>query len=203
MCTRMCPLTVEEAEAVLEGRRGADGHAIALVDVPDPLLDAYPGLLVPIYVPKEGGGLAVESATWGFAFEGRANAVFNTRIETALAQLDAGRRGMWTDAIRSGRCLVPVRAFYERYTAAGIQSIEPGRGQYRFRLPGSRAFLLAGVQRDGRFSVVTTEPNADVAPIHDRMPLVLTRGESSIWLGPGFGALAEGDRPHLDVEQEG
>ena len=42
-----------------------------------------------------------------------------------------------------------------------------------------------------RFSIVTTEPNASVAPIHDRMPLVLGPGESSMWLGEGFATLKE------------
>lgn len=43
----------------------------------------------------------------------------------------------------------------------------------RLRLPGARAFLLADVQADGRFSVVTAQPNASVSPVHNRMPLKL------------------------------
>lgn len=101
---------------------------------------------------------------------------------------------MWAKAIRDGRCLVPVRAFYESHrteTVSSEQTDKPVRRQYRFRLPGARAFLLAAVQPDGRFSIVTTEPNASVAPVHDRMPLVLGSGESSAWLGEGFAALAD------------
>ena len=65
------------------------------------------------------------------------------------------------------------------------------RRQYLFRLPGARAFLIAAVREGDRFSIVTTRPNASVAPIHDRMPLVLGPGESSVWLGPSFAALAD------------
>lgn len=75
------------------------------------------------------------------------------------------------------------------------------RCQYRFRLPGARAFLLGAVQTDGRFSVVTTAANADVAPVHNRMPLVLGPGESNIWLGPEFARLA--DRSHIALTSEG
>lgn len=84
---------------------------------------------------------------------------------------------------------MPVRAFYESHATERVLSERTGRPvrrQDRFRLPGARAFLLATVQQDGRFSMVTTEPNTSVAPIHNRMPLVLGPGESGVWLGQEF-----------------
>lgn len=107
--------------------------------------------------------------------------------------------------IARGRCLVPVRAFYESSateTVASERTGKPVRRQYRFRLPGAGVFLIAGIQQDGRFSIVTTEPNSSVAPVHDRMPLVLGPGESSIWLGPGFASLADRSGIRLDAEPE-
>ena len=77
---------------------------------------------------------------------------------------------------------MPVRAFYEGHQTERVPSERTGkhvRRQYRFRLPGARAFLLAGVTAEGRLSIVTTEPNATVAPVHNRMPLVLGPGESA------------------------
>lgn len=193
MCVRMCPLTAEEAQAVLDARATPGAHAIRYIERPDPLRDARPGSLVPVYV-LEGRGLAVARLTWGFPLDGKPNAVFNTRIESALEQLRLGRRGMWAKAIAEGRCLVPVRAFYEGHMTERVESERTGRPvrrQYLFRLPGARAFLLAAVREGDRFSVVTTAPNASVAPIHDRMPLVLGPGESSVWLGPDFAHLAD------------
>ena len=93
MCVRMCPLTMEEAQAVLDARATPGAHAIRYIERPDPLRDARPGSIVPVYVP-EGGGLAVARLTWGFPLDGKPNAVFNTRIESALEQLRLGRRGM-------------------------------------------------------------------------------------------------------------
>lgn len=87
-----------------------------------------------------------------------------------------------------------MRAFYEGHMTERVESERTGRlarRQYLFRLPGARAFLLAAVREGDRFSIVTTRPNASVAPIHDRMPLVLGSGESDIWLGPGFARLAD------------
>lgn len=193
MCVRMCPLTAEEAQAVLDARATPGAHAIRYIERPDPLRDARPGSLVPVYVP-EGGGLTVARLTWGFPLDGKPNAVFNTRIESALEQLRLGRRGMWAKAIAQGRCLVPVRAFYEGHMTERVESEMTGksvRRQYLFRLPGARAFLLSAVREGDRFSIVTTRPNASVAPVHDRMPLVLGHGESGVWLGPDFAQLAD------------
>ena len=205
MCVRMSPLTVAEAQAVLDKRGQASAHAIELVEKPDPLYDAHPGSTVPVYVPEQSGHLMVLTLSWGFALNGKESAVFNTRLESALEQIERGRRGMWAEAIQHGRCLVPVRAFYESHATERVESERTGkpvRRQYRFRLPGARAFLLAGVQAEGRFSVVTTTPNASVAPVHNRMPLVLGPGESSIWLGADFARLADRSTIHLIAEPE-
>lgn len=205
MCVRFSPLTEEEAQAVLDmsGRRGS--HANRRIDVSDPLHDARPGSQVPLFVPDPSGSLTVRTLTWGFPLDGKPNAVFNTRIETAFAQLERGRRGMWAKAVREGRCLVPVRAFYEGHMTERIPSpntCKPAGRQCCFRLPGARAFLLAAVRLDGMFSIVTTEPNASVAPVHNRMPLVLGPGESSVWSGGGFASLANKNRPELEVLSE-
>lgn len=99
-----------------------------------------------------------------------------------------------TKAIRDGRRLVPVRAFYEprrTETAPSERAGRPVRRQYHFCLPGARTFLLAAVRLDGRLSIVTTEPNASVAPVHDRMPLMFGPGESGVWLGKDFATLVD------------
>ena len=94
MCVRMCPLTAEEAQAVLDARATPGAHAIRYIERPDPALDARPGTLVPVYIPKD-GGLAVARLTWGFELDGKPNAVFNTRIESALEQLRPGGRCLY------------------------------------------------------------------------------------------------------------
>lgn len=204
MCVRFSPLTAEEARAVLDAR-STGRHTIRYIEAPDPLRDARPGSQVPLFVPDGAGGLRVTTLEWGFPLDGKPHAVFNTRIESALDQLRRGRRGMWAKAIAEGRCLVPVRAFYEGHVSERVTSERTGkpvRRQYRFRMPGARAFLLAAVQQDGRFSIVTTEPNASVAPVHDRMPLVLGPGESGIWLGTSFASLVDRSRIQLSCDQK-
>lgn len=204
MCVRFSPLTAKEAQAVLDARD--TGHrSIMFIEHPDPIHDARPGSTVPLFVPDGTSGIRVAKLEWGFPLDGKPNAVFNTRIESALEQLRRGRRGMWAKAIAEGRCLVPARAFSEGNAtekAISEKTGKPVRRQYRFRLPGARAFLPTAVQQDGRFSIVTTKPNASVAPVHDRMPLVLGPGESNVWIGSGFARLADRGLLRLDWAPE-
>ena len=112
---------------------------------------------------------------------------------------------MWAKAIAEGRCLVPVRAFYESHATEKVISEKTGkprRMEHRFTLPGHKVFLLAAVAENGRFSIITTEPNRSVVPIHNRMSLVLGPGESAIWLGPDFASLADRSRITLNAEAE-
>lgn len=196
VCHRMSPLLLSELREALDELRRS-GHArVPRRDSRAKVPDAYPGSQVPLLVPDGEGGLVPTELTWGFSMEreGRRRLAFNTRIETALKQARDGE-GLWAQAIREGRCLVPVRGFWERRTEPRPRTTDEDGGtpapEVRFGLAGHRVFLLAGVQAEGRFSVVTTRPNAVVAPVHNRMPLVLGPGESHVWLGPDYAGLAD------------
>ena len=196
MCHRIEPLSLEEVEQALANL--AHRGRATLHRSPSAAVQAYPGSPVPVIVADPGLRAAVMS--WGFwgrrpTPTGRTDPssdapgagkvvaasklVFNTRLDTGARQLREGR-GMWAKAMAHGRCLVPVRAFYEDGPA-------PVRTPYRFSLAGSPVFLLAGIAEDGRFSIVTTVPNAGVAPVHNRMPLALAPGESRLWLTGNLG----------------
>ena len=209
MCHRRSPLLVRELQ---EGLKSMQVTGRAYVPRRDPSIvvpDAYPGSQVPLFVLRDDGTLAATELTWGFPSPAQGGrTVFNTRIETALRQATDGR-GMWAAPITHGRCIVPVRAFYEWWTqpgtpragsdgeASGKRSRRP---QVAFQLAGHRIFLIACVRQGERFSVVTTEPNASVASVHNRMPLVLGPGESSVWLGNDWPSLADRSAIQLDRE---
>lgn len=193
MCHRMSPLLFSELERALEEFRRTGRARVPRRSPGTVVPDAYPGTQIPLFVPNEDGELVPTMLTWGFPTvqqtTGKPALIFNTRIETALPQGQSGK-GIWADAIRYGRCLVPVRCFYERWTQPHDPAQE-GTNEVRFQLMGHRIFLIACVCNDERFSVVTTQPNAMVSPVHNRMPLVLGPGESSIWLGPDYGWLSD------------
>jgi putative SOS response-associated peptidase YedK len=112
----------------------------------------------------------------------------NARAET-LAERPAYR-----DSFRSKRCLVPADGFYEWRGPRGQR--EP----LHFHPPAGGLILFAGLY-DGwcdpstgewkkTFTVITTEPNAVVRDVHDRMPAIIPLSRANDWLtGESPGAL--------------
>jgi putative SOS response-associated peptidase YedK len=128
-------------------------------------LDALPNFKSSFNVAPAASALVVrqagELARWGL--RGR---FVNLRAETVLAKYRA-----------SGRCLVPASGFYEWQASAG-------RKQPYYFLPKNEPLLaLAAVWERGTFSLITTEPDAVVGKVHDRMPLILARESYAAWLG--------------------
>ena len=90
------------------------------------------------------------------------------------------------NAMRRRRCLIPADGFYE------WQGDVPGRKQPWFiHRPDGGLFAFAGLWEhwmapDGSeletAAIITTTPNAEVAPIHDRSPVVIDPGDYDIWL---------------------
>jgi putative SOS response-associated peptidase YedK len=119
----------------------------------------------------------------GWAADARiASRAFNARAETITTS------PLFRDAFRRRRCLVPVDGFYEwRRDGAA-------RRPLRIHDPADGLLALAGLwtgRRDDEtgewrrtFTIVTTRPNTFMAPIHDRMPVVVPRDAWSRWLEP-------------------
>ena len=90
---------------------------------------------------------------------------------------------MFRRSIAFQRCVIPATGFYE-WDAA--------KHKYFFQMPGQPIYLagiydtISGVNC---FIILTTEPNDSVAPIHDRMPLLLSHEQVRPWLVDAGAAL--------------
>jgi putative SOS response-associated peptidase YedK len=129
---------------------------------------------------------AVVRYRWGlvpsWAAPGSASRTFNARAETLATS------GLFRDAYRRRRCLVPVDGFYE-WMQSGSK-----RQPLRIHDPSDEPLALAGLwtgRRDAEsgewlrtFTIVTTRPNDFMASIHDRMPVIVPREAWSAWLDP-------------------
>ena len=103
----------------------------------------------------------------------------NARAETVATS------AVFRGPFKSRRCLVPASAFYEwRKTSEGKQP-------YCIRLRGGELFAFAGlydIWRDGdgnelqSYTIITTAANELVAPLHNRMPVILHRDDEGAWL---------------------
>jgi putative SOS response-associated peptidase YedK len=86
-------------------------------------------------------------------------------------------------AAAARRCLVPANGFYE-WQARGRERLP-----FLFTLRGGEPFAFAGLWEPAgtagpeAFCILTTVPNDLMAPIHDRMPVLLGGGALGRWLG--------------------
>jgi putative SOS response-associated peptidase YedK len=107
--------------------------------------------------------------------------LINARADT-IAEKPAFR-----SAFRASRCLVPASGFYEWKTVAGRKY------PHYIRPTDAELFALAGItelwhgpQGPVRtVSLITTEPNALMATIHDRMPVIVAPERYAEWLDRG------------------
>jgi putative SOS response-associated peptidase YedK len=92
------------------------------------------------------------------------------------------------DSFTRKRCIIPADAFYEWDRSGGV------RQPYAIRRKGGGPMALAGLWASWRpspesdwlrtFTIVTTRANEGIAPIHDRMPVVLSPADWNHWLDP-------------------
>jgi putative SOS response-associated peptidase YedK len=115
-------------------------------------------------------------AEWGLLARGRGRPpAINVRAESAPFKT------AFQEAFVSRRCIVPADGFFE------WRSGTTGRRPLWFHQPDRRLLLLAGLFDDegpghARFGVLTTGPNRLMAPVHDRMPALLSPEEAVAWL---------------------
>ncbi|AWB28491.1 SOS response-associated peptidase [Halococcoides cellulosivorans] len=108
--------------------------------------------------------------------------IINARSETV------DEKRVFQDAWASRPCLVLSSGFYEWQAANGGP-----KQPYRIYREDAPAFAMAGIYDewtgDGEtlscVTILTTEPNDLMKPIHDRMPVVLPQGSTERWLSAG------------------
>ena len=104
------------------------------------------------------------------------------------------------EAFRRRRCLVPADAFYE------WQKLDPKHKQpFAIALASREPYGLAGLwdrwkdQKTGEwletFSIITTDANEVVAPLHNRMPVIIERKDYARWLDGG----SDSTQPPVDL----
>ena len=109
--------------------------------------------------------------------------LYNARAET-IAEKPSFR-----NAFKKRRCLIPADGFYEWRMESDGKSKIP----MRVRLKSKEPFTFAGLwetwkdpqEKEVRtFTIITTEPNEVLQPIHNRMPVIMKPEDEEAWLDP-------------------
>jgi len=120
--------------------------------------------------------------TWGLipSWSKERKAIINARAET----LDD--RASFKDSFEHRRCLILADGFYE------WRRIGKARQAFYFQMEDEHAFAFAGIWdrwKHGEVkikscAIVTTDANELLAPVHDRMPVILREESYERWLDP-------------------
>ncbi len=108
------------------------------------------------------------------------NRMVNARAETVAA------KPAFRDAFRRRRCLVLADGFYEWKRASGAKQ------PHYIRLDEDRPFAFAGLWERWQkadvviesCTIITTDANPLLRPLHDRMPVIVDDKRLDLWLDP-------------------
>jgi putative SOS response-associated peptidase YedK len=157
------------------------------LSVPDfaPRYNVAPSQTMPVIATTEDGSMRAATMKWGMVpfwekSEKPRLAPINAKSEEAFS------KPMFRQSIQKRRCLVPADGFYE------WQKLDGDRKQpFVIHLKGDLPFFFAGIYefateaRPETFLVFTTKPNALMAKIHNRMPVILPDEMAERWIAPG------------------
>jgi putative SOS response-associated peptidase YedK len=112
------------------------------------------------------------------------NKLINARDETIF------EKPIWRNIILKKRALIPANGFYEwKKPTTPKENKQP----YYIRPKNQQIFSFAGVWETWKdvegvewntYTIITTEPNKEMSPIHDRMPVIIQKEDEEAWLDP-------------------
>jgi putative SOS response-associated peptidase YedK len=181
----MCGRYVSPDEAAIE-------RAWNIIRAPNPfriVYNAAPTMVLPVVRFHE-GQQQVCGMQWGliplwWSKPEPPRSTINARVE------DAANKPMWRTAVRRARCLVPSLGWYEWQEKGTGHAKQP----YFVHLPQMTLFHFAGLwsswtPKGGEpirtFAILTRDAAADMASIHNRMPVVLSPDAYTAWLDPAL-----------------
>lgn len=122
---------------------------------------------------------------WGFPrFDGKGT-IINARAESALV------KPLFKNSLLKHPLAVPVTGFFEWKKIEDELTGQEKKVRYIFKNAEDDILYLAGMwdifkNKDGEdlpyFIILTTEANETMIPYHNRMPVLLKKGEISDWL---------------------
>lgn len=142
----------------------------------------------PVAVVPNDGRRAVDFFVWGLIPFWAKDPSIGSRMINARAETLA-EKPSFKHAFRRRRCLVLADGFYEWQKRPGSKVKVP----YYIRMEAGEPFAFAGLWENWQApdgseikscTIITTEPNALVGKIHNRMPVILPPSAYEDWLDP-------------------
>ena len=131
-------------------------------------------------------GRALDFLRWGLVPSWAKDSSMAARMINARAETLA-HKPSFRSAFHKRRCLVPADGFYEWRGTKGAKQA------YRIFSPDRGVLAFAGLWERWEkgygepfesFTIITTEANSKLAPLHARMPVILDPVDFEYWLSP-------------------
>lgn len=153
----------------------------------EPRYNIAPTQLIPsVLYSSELGERQLQMFRWGLIPSWAKDAAMGAKLINARAET-VNEKPSFKAAFKRRRCLIIADGFYE------WQRLEAKKQPYYFRLQNSQIFAFAGLWEhwkspDGQIinscTILTTEANDLLRPIHNRMPVILEPKNYDLWLDP-------------------
>ncbi len=141
--------------------------------------DITPGMATPGIILNRAGrkDLTVTDLFWGIMSKDK-KLIINARRESAA------EKSMFLESMEKRRCILPAAGFYEW---------DKSRTKYIFKRTDESPIYLAGFydMSDNRdsFVILTTAANKSMEAVHDRMPVMIDKGNVADYLKDNLAAM--------------
>jgi putative SOS response-associated peptidase YedK len=157
-------------------------------DLFEPSYNVAPGMTMPVVLLGKGQKRTFGGMRWGLipSWADDANTgykMINARAETI------DEKKSFKGPFESQRCIIPANGFYEWKTQ------EKSKQPFYIRVLKDEVIGFAGLfekweSKEGEliysYTIITTDANALVMPLHDRMPVILDPANYGTWLDPDY-----------------
>jgi putative SOS response-associated peptidase YedK len=157
-----------------------------------PRYDIAPTMKVLVVYPGPHGERVASTYRWGLIPSWAKDVTIGAKLINARSETVA-EKPAFRAAFRRWRCIVPASGFYEwkpvQESGRTIKQPYFIRPQDEGDLFGFAGLTERWVSPDGEAihtcCIITTDANAVMMPIHDRMPAILGANDYGAWLDPG------------------
>ena len=157
-----------------------------------------PGTDIPVIRLSPDGKRVLHLLGWGLVPHWAKDPSIGARLNNARGE-SVAEKPSFRDAFKRRRCLVPASGFYEWKTEGKTKQ------PYYFSLKSGKPMAMAGLWEswkapDGSIlrtvCIVTTAANEVMAPIHDRMPVIIRQENLQTWLQDSVEEIQELIKPY-------
>ncbi|MDD4905926.1 MAG: SOS response-associated peptidase [Methylobacter tundripaludum] len=168
---------------IATGQQIMDHFRLLSLPVHNPDYNIPPGQKILAIVQLEDGSNRAVNLHWGLIPSWSKDRTISSHLINARAET-LTEKPSFKKAYQQRRCLIPATGFFE------WQSIGAGKQPYHIHKPDNALFAFGGLwehwEQDQETvyscTIITTVANDKIAPIHNRMPIIIAPDDYNRWL---------------------